>query len=125
METWLIVLIVVIILILIGVGLLCFFKCDSIKRGIKTHGGWSKDEVYYEIKRVLNESCKSRCAVVKVKNDVYKMDFNDYYDILIVTEGKKNCYIEVNHLQDNSDPSYTYYFCTYRHGDWVIERLSF
>lgn len=125
METWLIVLIVVVIvLILLGVGLLCFFKRDSIKEKLKIQGGWTHDEVYREIRRVLTESCRdTKYTVVKVKNIAFREKFDGDFDILVIASGLKNCYKKLEELKTYRNPEYTYYFCIYRYGQWEIELL--
>lgn len=127
METWLIVLIIIVIaLILIGVGVLCFFKRDSIKEKFKSRGGWTDDEVYEEIKRVLTESCrKSTNVLVKVRNDAYNVRFRGEFDILVIADGYANCRRKMKDLYENigRDPNYSYYFCMKRYNEWVIIRL--
>lgn len=128
METWLIAaIIIVFVFILVGIGILCFVKRDSIKKVFnKTEGGWTNDEVYYEIKRVLNKSCRDcKHVIVEVKNNVYNKNFKDNYDIIIVEDGAKNCYEKIEELKQNRNSNYSYYFCIKRYDGWAIEKLSF
>lgn len=124
METWLIVLIIVIVLILIGVGVLCFFKRDSIKEKFKTRGGWTEDVIYKEIRRVLSESCwRSKHVIIKVRNDAYDIEFKNDFDILVIADGYPNCREKMKDLYKDRDPNYSYYHCMKRYNEWVIIRL--